>query len=132
LRIAGGALLAIGLPWQLYAAGHLVRARAAQRLCIDGPYARCRHPLYAGWILLIVPGALLAATGDPFLLGIPPIMALVFRRLIAHEEDQLAAQFGAPYRAWQARTPLLMPRPGGRPGPPHHQGTTGSGPGAAG
>ena len=69
-------------------------------------YRYVRHPLYVGWLLFfwaaptMTLGHLLLALGTTGYI----LVAIVL------EERDLLAHFGADYRAWRARTPLLIPR----------------------
>ncbi|HEU4428284.1 MAG TPA: isoprenylcysteine carboxylmethyltransferase family protein [Myxococcota bacterium] len=69
-------------------------------------YRYVRHPLYVGWLLffwatpVMTVGHLLIALGITGYI----LIAIVF------EERDLLQHFGADYRAWRARTPLLIPR----------------------
>jgi protein-S-isoprenylcysteine O-methyltransferase Ste14 len=69
-------------------------------------YKYVRHPLYVGWLLffwatpVMTVGHLLIAVG---------ITAYIFVAIVFEERD-LLTHFGADYRAWRARTPLLIPR----------------------
>jgi protein-S-isoprenylcysteine O-methyltransferase Ste14 len=75
-------------------------------------YRYVRHPLYVGWLLffwatpVMTVGHLLMAIG---------ITAYIFIAIVFEERD-LLQHFGADYRAWRARTPLLIPRFGSRKG----------------
>jgi protein-S-isoprenylcysteine O-methyltransferase Ste14 len=69
-------------------------------------YKYVRHPLYVGWLLffwatpVMTVGHLLIALGITGYI----LVAIVF------EERDLLQHFGADYRAWRERTPLLIPR----------------------
>ncbi|MGQ0798236.1 MAG: methyltransferase family protein [Methanobacteriota archaeon] len=75
-----------------------------------GPYARIRHPTYAGAIAMAIGVALL-------LLSIPLIATAILTALIANyragKEERLLASpkgLGDPYRAYMARTGRFLPR----------------------
>ena len=106
----GGLLLLAGVP--LYAWSLRVFRRAWKRgdLATAGPYARCRHPIYAAWILLIVPGLCLLA-GSWLLLTTPLAMYAAARVFVRREEAELADRFGETYEAWRRRTGAFLPRP---------------------
>jgi protein-S-isoprenylcysteine O-methyltransferase Ste14 len=92
------------------------RAYTQRPFHTPGLYRYVRHPLYVGWLLffwatpVMTVGHLLMAIG---------ITAYIFVAIVFEERD-LLAHFGADYRAWRARTPLLIPRFGrrGRNNPP--------------
>ena len=78
-------------------------------LVIEGPFAVVRHPIYAAWILLLLPGlALFAESGR--LLTVSVVAYLAFRAWIGKEDRVLESTFGAAYRAYRSKTPELFPR----------------------
>lgn len=88
--------------------GHLYRAQRQHRLATSGPYARMRHPQYAGFLLIMV-GFLLQW---PTLLTLVmfPILTTMYVRLARREEREVRAQFGERYDAYAASTPGFWPR----------------------
>lgn len=88
----------------------LWRARKEHRLAVTGPYARLRHPQYAGILLIMV----------AFLLQWPtlvtavmfPVLAVAYRRLAIAEEREVETQFPDEYAAYERRTPRFIPRLG--------------------
>lgn len=97
VQLAGMAMLAVGLLlafWSLYAI-------EPGRLTTRGPYARMRHPMYAGYVftfasLFPMTLNLLALLS---LLAVPAQIAIALR-----EEAALETRFDAVYRAYAART----------------------------
>lgn len=77
-------------------------------LCTDGPYRYVRHPLYAAWIWLLLPGATLLL-GLPLLLSASPIMYIVTVRFLPREEATLEAEFGDEYAAYRDDVNALVP-----------------------
>jgi protein-S-isoprenylcysteine O-methyltransferase Ste14 len=104
--------LIIGGFWLVAAAWPvLFRAVRAGRLATTGPYARLRHPQYAGFILIMT-GFLLQWPTLVTLLMYPVLVAMYLH--LAHREEREAAErFGQEYAAWQARVPAWFPRLGG-------------------
>lgn len=81
-----------------------------QRFLEDGVYGVVRHPRYAavflgtlGWSLMSNYGAAYAVV----VALVPGILALVWL-----EEKELEERFGDAYRAYRARVPAFIPRPG--------------------
>jgi len=105
---AGTVLLLVGVG--LFAWCVRVMRRAWQRgeLATTGPYARCRHPRYAAWTFLVVPGLCLMS-GSWLLLTVPAVMYAVTRLLIGREEEELQARFGEAWRAYRERTGRFLP-----------------------
>ncbi len=103
LAFAVWARLRLGRNWSAVAVlkeGHeLVRA---------GPYARVRHPIYAGMLLALAGTAIAVAT--PAALAGLALMAAGFALRIRREETLLLGLFGEAYRAYRAEVPALLPR----------------------
>lgn len=72
-----------------------------------GPYARVRHPMYLGMILLYtgaVVGTLSLLSLIPFL-----ILFLVYDKMAAFEERELEEKFGKDYQSYQRRIRRWVP-----------------------
>lgn len=103
-------LLGLGLSCYLLAFRQLRRAARAGRLATRGMFRCCRHPIYASWILVILPGLSLAL-GTVLAFAVVPYALLVFRLFIRGEERELERRFGGAYRAYRDRTLALIPWP---------------------
>jgi protein-S-isoprenylcysteine O-methyltransferase Ste14 len=111
LLAAGGVLVATGEAIRIWAAGHLVKS---SRLVTWGPYARVRHPLYLGR-LLILTGLLLAAWVGP----VPSLALLVvswagfFGYYLPRKERiegaRLLERHGAAFASYRSAVPALLP-----------------------
>jgi protein-S-isoprenylcysteine O-methyltransferase Ste14 len=110
LVLLGALLVAVGVPFFFVSAAAVHRAYHAGRLLTGGIYALCRHPLYASWILLLVPGIVLIAR-TWLGLSVPVFMYVLLRILMREEEDYLESRFGEEYRAYRARVPAILPLP---------------------
>jgi protein-S-isoprenylcysteine O-methyltransferase Ste14 len=81
---------------------------AGHRLVTDGPYAHVRHPMYLAQVLAVVGALLVYRTwATVFMLLMLPAPLVKAR----NEERLLLAEFGAPFRAYQATVPAWLPRP---------------------
>ncbi|MBL6751662.1 MAG: isoprenylcysteine carboxylmethyltransferase family protein [Nevskia sp.] len=91
----------------------LYRAQKDRRLATTGPYARLRHPQYAGFILVMT-GFLFQwptiITGLMY-----PILIYMYVRLARREERDALAEFGAEYERYAAAVPGFFPRLGKQP-----------------
>ncbi len=105
----GGVLVLAGVPLYVWSLRHFNRAWRQGELATTGPYARCRHPIYATWIFLIVPGVCLL-TGSWIVLTTPLAMYAAARLLVGREERAMAERFGEAWRAYRARTGRFWPR----------------------
>lgn len=111
LRLAlGVALLGPGLAFWTWSAVHFLRAFFAGRLLTAGPFAWCRNPIYASFIVFLVPAAALLANAWP-LLAADLALYLIFRMSIGGEDRMLADRFGGEYQAYRARVGELVPVP---------------------
>jgi len=105
----GGAMVLAGIPLYVWALRHFNRAWRRGELATAGPYARCRHPIYAAWIFLITPGVCLLV-GSWLVLTAPGVMYAATRLLVGREERAMAARFGQTWRAYRKRTGRFWPR----------------------
>ena len=118
LRLAGGFLLLAGLGFWADSVRRMVPAFRARRLATEGVYRRCRNPMYAAFIVFILPGLALAFN-EFLILAVALAMYLEFRRHIGREEEFLRREFGAAYEQYARKVPQLFPRFRGRPRSPH-------------
>ncbi len=88
-------------------------AQRAGRLAVTGPYAKVRHPQYAGFLLIMV-GFLLQWPTVPTLLMFP-VLVFVYWRLAIGEEREVRGRIGEEWVEYAARTPRLLPRRWSRP-----------------
>jgi protein-S-isoprenylcysteine O-methyltransferase Ste14 len=115
LQIIGLILAMLCVPflwWVLSTIGknisETVLTKHSHELVISGPYAKVRHPLYSGAIILLF--AISLVFGDWIILGYSIVSLLAFRLLIIPtEEKQLLEAFGEDYEYYQARTGALLP-----------------------
>jgi protein-S-isoprenylcysteine O-methyltransferase Ste14 len=108
VELAGFALIAIatlGRVWTtLYIAG-----RKDASTVVQGPYARCRHPLYALSVLASLGLGLATRSVVLALVTISVSLALHITAAI-REERSLQATLGSAYREYAARVPRFWPR----------------------
>jgi protein-S-isoprenylcysteine O-methyltransferase Ste14 len=106
--IAAVFLLVIGISFFIASVIAVTRAYNANRLVTSGPFGCCRHPLYASWVVFIVPGiALLVHSWIG--LTTPLFMFAVLRMLVKKEERYLEAEFGDAYLKYKKQVPRMMP-----------------------
>jgi protein-S-isoprenylcysteine O-methyltransferase Ste14 len=77
------------------------------QLVRDGPYARVRHPIYAGALLIYVGLAL--AVGRVHALAGLALVCIAYWRKISMEERILENAYGAGFRAYRLQSRLLIP-----------------------
>ena len=113
-HIASFALIGGGF-WLLASAWKVLHA--AQRthtLATDGPYARIRHPQYAGFVLILF--GFLLQWPTILTLAMFPVLTYMYVRLARREEREVAAEFGEAYARYAARVPGFFPRASGQRG----------------
>jgi len=101
--LIGGGFWVLARAWPV-----LYHAQQADRLAVEGPYARIRHPQYVGFVLILF-GFLFQW---PTLLTIVmfPILVFMYWRLARTEEREAQQRFGAAYERYATRTPAFVPR----------------------
>lgn len=108
-----------GGMWAIFAAWRVLWASArGGTLATEGPYARIRHPQYAGFLAVML-GFLLQWPTLPTLVMFP-ILVGVYRRLATSEERSVRREFPETWDEYAATTPRFIPRLSfaQRPGPP--------------
>lgn len=108
LWCAAIALGVSGLAIYVWSLMLLNRALKTGRLITVGPYAVVRHPVYAAWILLILPSIALALASWP-LLAAPVVAYVSFKALITREDRVLDNAFGDEYRNYRKDVPEIFP-----------------------
>lgn len=102
----GGGFWLLASSWNV-----LYRAQRSGSLATTGPYARIRHPQYAAFILIMFGFLLQWPTIVTVVMF--PILVFIYVRLAKREEQDVLAEFGETYRAYQSKTPSFFPRFGG-------------------
>ena len=107
-HIASFVLIGSGF-WLLSAAWPaLYRAQRENRVAVEGPYARIRHPQYVGFVLIMT--GFLLQWPTLLTLAMYPILIWVYTRLAAAEERDSLSRFGEDYRCYMDRVPRFLPR----------------------
>jgi protein-S-isoprenylcysteine O-methyltransferase Ste14 len=102
LMTAGVAILVIAL----------VQAHSAftrRKLVTNGVYAYMRDPVYAVWILFIVPGLILI-TRMLLLIIAPFLMYSLLKALIGREEAYIELSFGKEYLDYKSKVNSVIPK----------------------
>lgn len=108
--LLGVTLLVLGIAFWAWSAIYFVHHFFAGRLLTSGPFAWCRHPIYASFIVLTIPAAALLADAWP-LLVVDLALYVIFRTFIGDEDRMLAARFGDAYASYRAAVGELLPVP---------------------
>jgi protein-S-isoprenylcysteine O-methyltransferase Ste14 len=110
LHIASNVIIILGF-FLLSAAWRVLHtAQKTRSLATTGWYARCRHPQYVAFILIMF-GFLLQWPTLPTLVMFP-ILVVIYVRLAKREERIAIDEFGDVYRRYMEATPAWIPKYG--------------------
>ena len=121
-HLASNVVIVAGFALLSYAWPVLYKAQGRGELATTGPYARIRHPQYAGFVLIMF--GFLLQWPTLITLVMFPILVLVYVRLARREEREAIERFGDAYRRYMAATPAFFPRLGSRSASGSSHGTT--------
>lgn len=100
-------LIGLGF-WMISAAWRvLYQAQRSRALATSGPYARVRHPQYAGFVLVLT--GFLVQWPTLLTLGMYPVLIWMYVRLARAEERETRAEFGTQFDAYANRVPAFIP-----------------------
>lgn len=108
--VIGAVLLVAGLSFWAWSAVYFVRHFFAGELLTTGPFSWCRNPIYASFIVFLVPAAALLANAWRFLV-VDAVLYAVFRAFIGAEDRMLSERFGAAYERYRSAVPETIPLP---------------------
>jgi len=107
--LVGTVVVLMGAVLRSWGAGHLIKNRS---LTVSGPYARIRHPLYLG-TLLVATGFALIVGGGGALIAVCGLLTWFFFHYFPRKERAESARlerlYGAVYTEYQERVPALRP-----------------------
>jgi protein-S-isoprenylcysteine O-methyltransferase Ste14 len=106
----GGGFILLANAWKV-----LYAAQRSRTLATTGPYARVRHPQYAGFVLIMF--GFLLQWPTILTLVMFPVLVTMYVRLARREEREVRVEFGDAYARYAARTPAWVPRVGSGAGP---------------
>ncbi|MBI3610506.1 MAG: isoprenylcysteine carboxylmethyltransferase family protein [Nitrospirae bacterium] len=99
----GGGFILLSNAWKV-----LYAAQQMHTLATAGPYARIRHPQYAGFVLIML--GFLVQWPTLLTLLMFPVLVFMYVRLARREEAEVEAEFGKIYQKYKAKTPMFIPR----------------------
>jgi protein-S-isoprenylcysteine O-methyltransferase Ste14 len=111
----GIVLILAFVVWYGATARTLLRGLKAGELVTSGPFRVCQNPLYASFILLLVPGLALLLKSWAVLTTALVVWA-AFKASIGGEYEEMRAAFGERYEEYRRTTPELFPLRLGRRG----------------
>lgn len=86
----------------------LYRAQRQHTLATTGPYAKIRHPQYAGFVMIMF--GFLLQWPTIVTVAMFPILLYMYVRLARTEEREAYAEFGEKYSKYADRVPAFFPR----------------------
>lgn len=108
LDILGLLLIVIGIPFFVISVATAMRAYNSDKLVTNGIFRCCRHPLYASWVVFIVPG-IVFIVNSWIGLTTPIFMYFVLRILVQKEETYLENAFGTEYLEYKKKVLCILP-----------------------
>ena len=118
--LAVGLAGAVLLPWSAVLLGRFMMHEAAVRqdhaLIGNGPYRFVRHPVYAGYLALLLGSGVASLNISLWLLWPVSLIGILIQA--ASEEQLLRERFGQDYECYVRRTGWLVPRPRGQAAEP--------------
>ncbi len=114
LLAVGAGVVLLGLLFRVNAAAyllgrHIVTKIEAEELCISGPFAYVRNPLYIGNFIVGVGCALAFNAWYGWLVFLLEF-GLMYSQIIPYEESFLSGKFGPAYNDYKAATRRFLPR----------------------
>jgi len=100
--------LIVGVYFWISSAILVKRAFESRRLVQKGVYGLSRNPMYAGFIVFIIPGLALVLN-NMLLITISVAMFVTFKLRIGREERFLSKEFGVEYERYRRKVPQLIP-----------------------
>lgn len=100
--------MAVGLYFLLDSVRLIVTRFQRNVLITEGVYRFVRNPMYASFIVFIVPGLSLLLD-NPLLILSSAVMLLAFKSGIHREEEYLRERFGSAYLDYSKRVRQILP-----------------------
>lgn len=118
--VIGMPLLAAGLSLHVWCAvlfkktpgggGIGVPFNPPRELVVIGPYAWVRNPMVTAFFIWLLGLGFILHSISMVFVWTPAFLAMLVIELKLVEEPELERRFGAPYREYKARVPMLVPR----------------------
>lgn len=105
---AGFVLVALAVLWRLWTT-LFVAGRKDEELVRDGPFARCRHPLYLGSIAGSA-GIGLTTLSLTLTIALPLVVGVILFLAARREDATLLAAHGNAWREYADLVPAFLPR----------------------
>lgn len=109
LETTGLSIGCIGLYVFMYNALTIDEYFNNKMLRTSGLYKYVRHPIYASWIVIIIPGIVIWS-GVYLALTIPIVAYFIFKSLIHIEDNYLLKMFGDEFLRYKERVNAVFPK----------------------
>ncbi len=106
-QAAGFLLVAAAVLWRLWASLFIAGRKEAE-LVREGPYARCRHPLYLGSVVAAL-GIGLTTRSVVLAAALPAVQGVILCVAAWREELALSSAHGAAWTDYAAAVPAFLP-----------------------
>jgi protein-S-isoprenylcysteine O-methyltransferase Ste14 len=100
--LIGGGFVLLAASWRV-----LYEAQRQHTLAVTGPYARLRHPQYAGFVVIML--GFLLQWPTLLTLFMFPMLVTMYVRLAHREEREVLSEFGEVYARYAVTTPAFFP-----------------------
>lgn len=107
--VLGTVLILAGIPLFIISGVMVHRHIDKGILCTTGVYAYFRHPLYAAWVLLIIPGIVII-TGSVIAISWLIFLYVLFKVFTVEEEEYLRKNFGNEYLKYEEQVNAIFPK----------------------
>ena len=108
VRIFGLCWGAIGIWFWIGSMVLVMRGHRTHKLMTDGVYRYSRNPMYAAFIIFLIPTVSLLS-GDLLILLVSVIMFVAFKGLIRKDESFLKKEFGEDFERYASQVAQLIP-----------------------
>ena len=107
-RILAVLFVIIGLYFWLSSAIHIKKVFRSHALVTSGVFALSRNPMYAAFIVFLIP-AIALFVNEMLILVVSLAMYIVFKYCICKEEEHLVKEFGNTFQQYAKQVPQLIP-----------------------
>lgn len=110
----GTAVLAVGVAFWISAVATLVRSHRADQLATGGAFRMVRHPIFAWWLVFVLPPVALVTDSWAFIVC-SLILWFLLRPMMVREDEYLARRYPDEFPRYRLQTRAIVPLPKLRP-----------------
>lgn len=105
----GFVLIVVGMPLFVLSGVMVHKHISKGELCTTSVYAYFRHPLYAAWVVFIIPGVVII-TGSVVAISWPIFLYILFKIFTVEEEAYLRKKYGDEYLRYEQEVNAVFPK----------------------